>query len=117
MSEDELEELRREFENLRVITTRLQLENNRLRARVHRLELQVIPVYQPRVQPQVQEETDYQVGDRITIFNPTCPFRNRHIIPQDATATVTRVSEDWIYFECDSGVKTKRYRKNIRRLE
>ena len=48
MSEDELKELRREFENLRVITTRLQLENNRLRARVHRLELQVIPVYQPR---------------------------------------------------------------------
>ena len=107
MSENELEELRRQLEQIKLVTSRLVSENNTLRARVNRLELQIRP----------QQQSDYNEGDRIKILNPTCPGRSRHIIPEDAVGTITRVTEDWIYFNCDSGVKTKWYCKNIRKLE
>ena len=110
MSQNKLEELRRQLQQLRIVTSRLQSENNTLRERVNRLELKIQPDHNVEIEP------DYNVGDRIRILNPTCPGRNRQIIPQEGIVSITRVTDDWIYFTCDSGVKTKRYRKNIRKL-
>ena len=109
MSSNELEELRRQLEQLKVVTSRLQSENRTLQERVNRLERE-----SERVDRLEREsEPVFNVGDRIRILNPTCPGRNREVIPQDRTATVTRVAGDWVCFTCDSGVKTKRIPSNI----
>ena len=102
MSQNEIEELKRQLEQLKIITSEIQSENRTLRERINRLELQAEPTY--------------NVGDRIKILNPTYPGRNRKVIPQDSIGTVTRVAGDWVHFTCDSGVRTKRISRNIRRL-
>ena len=102
MSSNELEELRRQLEQLKVVASRLQSESRTLQERVDRLERESEPVF--------------NVGDRIRMLNPTCPGRNREVIPQDRTATVTRVAGDWACFTCDSGVKTKCIPSNIQRI-
>ena len=66
MSQDQLEDLRCELQQLRIITSRLQSENRTLCERVNRLESEA--------------ELTYNVGDRIRILNPTCPGRNREVI-------------------------------------
>ena len=103
---DNLEELRKELNLLKITTSRLQSENRVLLDRVNRLESQRV----------TEEEPAIKVGDRINILKPSCPGRNRAVTPQDGIATVTRVAGDWIYFTCDSGVKTKRYPGNVERI-
>ena len=103
---DKIEQLRRELDLLKITTSRLQSENRTLLDRVNRLESQRV----------TEEEPDIKVGDRINILKPSCPGRNRAVTPQDGIATVTKIAGDWTYFTCDSGVKTKRYPGNIKRI-
>ena len=37
----------------------------------------------------------FKVGDRVKVLKPTCPGRNREIIPADKFATVIKVSENY----------------------
>ena len=104
MSDQDIENLRRELEQLRAITSRLQIENARLRNRLDQIEADN------------RTELALIVGDRIRILNPTCPGRNRAVIPSDGVATVTRISGDWVCFTCYSGVKTKRFPINVEKI-
>ena len=60
-----------------------------------------------------RQVSDFSLGDRIQVTNPTCPGRNRSVIDGDRYAVVTRTDRKWVYFVCDSGVRTKRYPSNI----
>ena len=103
---DEIEKLRRELAELRVITMNLKnqnvgLENNNrtLSRRINRLE-------------QIISRT-FEAGDRVDANDPTCPGRNRNAIPADRFAIVNRVEGDWACFVCDSGAQTKRCPRNL----
>ena len=118
MNEQQINELIREIQHLRITThqleertRRLERENQILSNQVRILEGDCIISEPQRVEPRV-----YRVGDRICIKKPTCPGRNRAVIPSDGIATVTRVDGDWVYYTADSGVKTKQYPRNIQPL-
>ena len=92
------------FVSSSLATSRLQIENARLRNRLDQIEADN------------RTELALIVGDRIRILNPTCPGRNRAVIPSDGVATVTRISGDWVCFTCYSGVKTKRFPINVEKI-
>ena len=103
MSNEDLEEIRRQLQQMKIITSALKIENRTLQDRVNRLE---------------NESTlDFKEGERIKILNPTCPGMNRKVAQQDSLATVTKVTSKWIHFTCDSGVRSRRIRDNARRIQ
>ena len=121
MSQDDIEELRRELDQLKIITSNLRRDNIVLRESNRTLVTRV----QNLERSSNVRETNHQVtaidsqgniisvGDSIRIESPTCPGRNRHIIPEDSEARITRTSGDWVCFTCTSGVSTKRYPCNV----
>ena len=101
MTNQDIKNLRRYLEQLRVITSRLQIENTTLRIRLDQIEAD------NRI------ELALNVGDIIRILNPTCPGSNRAVIPNDGVATVARITGDWVHFICYSDVKTKLFSINV----
>ena len=86
MSAEELNQLTKEIEQLRVTTRRLETVNTRLINLVQVLESQIAtPERKPR---------EHRVRDRLRTLVPTCPGTNRKIISSDGLGTVTRVSSD-----------------------
>ena len=87
MSAEELNQLTKEIEQLRVTTRRLETVKTRLINRVQALESQIAT---PERKP-----GEHRVSNRIRIIVPTCPGTNRKIIPSNGLGTVTRASSDW----------------------
>ena len=118
MNKEQIDELNREIQCLRIITHRLEERTRRLERENQILSNQVRILEGDHIisEPQRVEPRVYRVGDRICIKKPTCLGRNRAVIPLDGIATVTRVDGDWVYYTADSGVKTKPYPCNIQAL-
>ena len=80
MRQGKLEQLRYQLQQLKIITFILQIENRILQERVNCLEN--------------ESAKEYNVGDRIKIFDPTSPGRNRQVVTQDSIVNVTRVTDN-----------------------
>ena len=105
MSAEELSQLTKEIEQLRVTTRRLETVSTRLINCVQALESQMsTPERKPR---------EHRVRDRIRTLVPTCPATNRKITPSDGLGTVTHASSDWACYTADSGMRTKRIPRNV----
>ena len=89
---EEIEKLRIELEDLHVI-------NRILSRRINQLEQ--------------NSSATFEAGDRVEANKPTCPGRNRAAIQADTFSIVSIVQEDWMWFVCDSGVKTKIHPINL----
>ena len=99
MSQEEIEELRRELEQLKVVTSGLRRENIRLTEsnrtltrRVQNLERSNISRHNTQVTAIDSQGNTIGVGDTIKINSPTFPGRNRSVIPEDGIARITRIS-------------------------
>jgi len=61
------------------------------------------------------EEETFEVGDRITIKNPTAPLGQR-ISAGDQVGTVTKVTSKKVFYNTDSGQRNRnRLKKNIKK--
>ena len=115
MTEEEINQLMQEVQRLRVTTQRLEDRTARLENTNQVLIDQLRTIDQER-RREIRKPGECRVGDRMRVLSPTCPGRNRDVIPSDGIGTITRVSGDWVYCTADSGVKTKRYPRNIEHL-
>ena len=119
MSQEEIEELRKELEQLRVVASGLRSENieltefNRiLTRRVQNLERSNATGRNTQITATDSQGKTIRVGNPIKMNSPTCPGRNRSVIPEDGIARITRISGEWTCFICASGVRTKRHPSN-----
>ena len=61
-------------------------------------------------------EDAFEIGNRITIKNPTPPF-GKKLTPGDRTGTITHVSPKKIFFNTDSGQQNRnRLKKNLTKI-
>ena len=105
MSAEELNQLTKEIEQLRVTTRRLETVNTRL--------INLVQVLESQIATPERKPEEHRFGNIIRILVPTCPGTNRKIIPSNGLGTVTRVSSDWTHYIADSSVRTKRIPRNI----
>ena len=114
---EQITKLTRELERLRVTTQQLENRTRRLESENQALNNHIRTLEADTAAPQASQPRAHRVGDHIRIKKPTCPGRNRSVMPSDGIGTIARTSGDWMCHASDSGLRAKRFPCNIRPLE
>ena len=124
---DNLDDLIEQLKNIRIQEEQIWKQEEKLREEADHVLLRIQSVRRGQQeltrQVQAQQETTGQIaktalgplrkGDRIYITNKITTPPGREADINDRQATVTLVTNPWVYFTTDNGFETKQYAKNL----